>query len=223
MLWSILIAGIPERYHTVQPLLYSLLEKQSVARMKDVELLYLLDNRRRSVGAKRNDLLRAARGEYLSFIDDDDSVAGDYIRKIHDAIVEVRKHDEPADVICFPQRAVLVQQKVVHECTYSLAHWRDREPDKRRVLTPSGTDGVLNWTGPPAHTMVWRKAGISTGPLGSDAGPHDYPSQFPEKNFGEDVDWVDKACATAKTEMQLTGPPLYFYRYNNETSRTRGK
>ena len=72
MLWSILISAIPERFHTVQPLLFSLLETRSVARMPDIELCYLLDNKRRTVGAKRNALLDAARGEYVSFIDDDD-------------------------------------------------------------------------------------------------------------------------------------------------------
>ena len=105
MLWSILICGIPERYHTVQPLLFSLLERQSVARMADVELLYLLDNKRRSVGAKRNALLGEARGEYVSFIDDDDMVSGEYVRRIHDAIVEARKRETPVDVICFSQQA----------------------------------------------------------------------------------------------------------------------
>ena len=69
MLWSILIAAIPERYHSVHGLLHSLLEQQSVARMQDVELLYLMDNRRRSVGEKRNALLQLAHGDYLSFID----------------------------------------------------------------------------------------------------------------------------------------------------------
>jgi len=201
MLWSILIAGIPERYHSAQPLLYSLLEKQSVARMPDVELLYFMDNRRRLVGAKRNDLLRAARGEYISFVDDDDMVSDDYVRKIHEAIVAARKHDEPTDVICFPQRATLIQEGVVHECTYSLKN-------KERKLADGGEKNVLKWTGPPAHTMAWRHKVI----LGA---------QFPDKQFGEDVDWVDKLCATAKTEMLLDGPPLYLYNFDSKKTATR--
>lgn len=204
MLWSILIAGIPERYHTAQPLLYSLLETQSVARMNDVELLYLLDNRKRSVGAKRNDLLRAARGEYLSFIDDDDMVAENYVSKIHTAIVEARKQESPIDVICFPQRATLIQERVVHECTYSLDF-------KERKLEATDQPNVMRWTGRPAHTMCWRrKVAFENG------GP------FPDKNFCEDVEWVDKACEAAKIEMQLGGDPLYFYNFDSKKTATRG-
>ena len=136
MLWSILIAAIPERFHSVQPLLYSLLESQSVARMPNVELLYLMDNRRRSVGAKRNDLLAAARGDYISFIDDDDEVATDYVQRIHRAIVETRKTEAPADVICFEQHAHLQPHGVRHECHYSLCYYHERSPEQRRRSPP---------------------------------------------------------------------------------------
>ena len=214
MLWSILIAAIPERYHSAQPLLHSLLEKQSVARMPDVELLYLMDNRRRPVGVKRNDLMAMAKGEYVSFVDDDDSVAPDYVEKIYRQIVATRKSDAPADVICFNQKATLQPTDITHECSYSLAHWKDREPDKRRLMAPAfdkegqQLPNTLLWTGPPAHTMVWRRAlleGIS----------------FPEKMFGEDVDFVDAACELAKNELIMNGEPLYYYRFNEEGTATR--
>ena len=208
MLWSILIPSIPERYHSAQELLHSLLEQQSVARMQDVELLYCMDNRRRSVGAKRNDLLAMARGEYLSFIDDDDLVATDYVQKVHRLISKARKQDPPADVICFPQRCTLAPSGVTHECSYSIAHWKDREPDKRRVLVQSGTPNVLNWSGPPAHTMIWR-AEIAKS------------ATFPEQNFGEDVSWVDAVCEKAKTEMVINGEPLYYYRFDEARTATR--
>lgn len=223
MIWSILIAGIPERYHLVQPLLLSILEHQSVARMPDVELLYLLDNRRRSVGAKRNALLGAATGEYISYIDDDDSVSNDYVQKIYREICKTRKTAEPADVICFPQRCTLQPAGVIHECTYSLAHWKDRAPEARRQLAPAYYDrgkdpsgkqdftvipNTLNWSGPPAHTMVWRRA-ILEG------------LRFPEKQFGEDVEFVDQACERAKHEIQIPGPFLYHYRFDEQRSATR--
>lgn len=214
MLWSILIASIPERYHLAQGLLYSLLEGQSVARMPDVELLYFMDNRRRPVGAKRNALLDAARGEYISFIDDDDEVAADYVRQIHDAIVAARKTDSPADVICFRQFAHLAPHGIVHDCTYSLEHFRSRPAEQRRMLAPAaGPDGkplpnVLLWTGPPAHTQVWRRAAVQG-------------IRFDERNFGEDVAWVDTACESARSEIQIPGEPLYHYRFDQDKSATR--
>lgn len=242
MLWSILMAAIPSRYHSAQPLLFSLLETQAVARMPDIELLFFMDNRRRCVGTKRNDLLRMARGEYVSFVDDDDQVAPDYVQKLHGAIVKSRhrsvsgvtysgllqteacdicgdnKHttdrcldnpeNRPVDVICFPQRATLVPQGIIHECTYSLAHYHQREPEKRRELAPTDKQNVLTWTGPPAHTMLWRAA-IAKSVL------------FPEQNFGEDVGFVDAACELAKTEMVLDGAPLYFYNFDEMKTATR--
>jgi len=219
MLWSILIPSIPERYHTAQGLLFSLLESQSIARMQDVELLVLMDNKRRSVGAKRNALLEMAQGEYVSFIDDDDEVATDYVQKIYRLIAKTRKEKTPADVICFPQRATLVNQGVVHECTYSLAHWKDREPDKRRQLAPTDKPNTLAWSGPPAHTMVWRRETLLKGYCPT-CHKDDIVS-FPKKNFGEDVDWVDAVCEKAKTEIVLNGEALYLYNFDSERTATR--
>ena len=208
MLWSILIAAVPERYHSAQALLYSLLETQAVSRMPDVELLSLLDNKRRPVGAKRNDLLAIARGEYISFIDDDDEVAADYVQRLYRTIVEARRQTPPVDVICFRQRATIAPHGIIHDCTYSLAHWRGRPPESRRQLAQGPEPNVLLWTGPPAHTMLWRRetvAGI----------------QFPEQTFGEDVGWVDQACALASSEIVLDGEPLYHYKFSEEGTRTR--
>ena len=213
MIWSILISGIPERYHSAQPLLYSLLETQMVARLPDVELLYHLDNRRRTVGAKRNGLLDVARGEYVSFVDDDDEVASDYVKRIRAAIIETRKHSPPADVICFRQDAHLQPHGIVHECHYSLEYWK-RSPDQRRrleqITEPDGSisGNRLKWTGPPAHTMVWRREMLNG-------------LRFPDQTFGEDVSFVDLACERAHTEVILNGAALYHYKFSEEGTATR--
>lgn len=208
MLWSILIAMIPERYSSAHGLLFSLLETQKVARRPDVELIALMDNRRRTVGAKRNALLDMAQGEYVSFIDDDDMVAENYVDKLVATIAKARKLEPPTDVIVFPQRATLAPSGVIHECTYSLQHYRNRKPEERRVLQKTEDQGVLSWTGPPAHTMVWRRKLIEA-------------VRFPEANFGEDVHWVDEACDRAGSEIVLTGDPMYFYQWDERKTATR--
>lgn len=208
MLLSILIAAIPDRYHLAHGLLYSLLESQAVARRPDVELLYVMDNRRRSVGAKRNALLDMAKGDYVCFIDDDDMVATDYVQKITAAIAVGRKCVPPADVIVFPQRAT-IDGGVVHECTYSLDYFIQRPPEARRQLAQTPDPNVLQWTGPPAHTMAWRR-GLLDG------------VRFEEKNFGEDTAWVDRACEKAVSELKIEGEPLYYYNFSSRNSATRG-
>jgi glycosyltransferase involved in cell wall biosynthesis len=60
-----------------------------------VELLYLGDNKKRTVGQKRNNLLQIAAGDYVCFVDDDDMVAPDYVAKILPHL------DGTTDVICF--------------------------------------------------------------------------------------------------------------------------
>ena len=48
----------------------------------------MFDNKKRSVGEKRQDLLNLAKGQYLVFIDDDDRISDDYISSIIQAMNE---------------------------------------------------------------------------------------------------------------------------------------
>ena len=66
-----------------------------------VEHLVLLDNKRRTVGEKRDALLRAARGAYVAFVDDDDWIAQDYVAEL------VKAAKEGPDVITFRQHATV--------------------------------------------------------------------------------------------------------------------
>lgn len=52
----------------------------------DVEILDCRDNGERTTGWKRNRLLERAQGEFVAFVDDDDTVSGDYVSRICNAI-----------------------------------------------------------------------------------------------------------------------------------------
>jgi glycosyltransferase involved in cell wall biosynthesis len=67
----------------------------------EVEHLVLFDNKRRSVGAKRQALIDMARGEYVAFVDDDDDISDDYV----DAMLSLAATG--ADVLCFDQEAMV--------------------------------------------------------------------------------------------------------------------
>jgi hypothetical protein len=56
--------------------------------------------------------------------------------------------------------------------------------------------------------MAWRRATIAG-------------VRFSEKNFGEDVDWVDAVCERAQSEMVLAGEPLYHYLFDENRTATR--
>lgn len=89
---SILICSLQERMKQASKLIDKL-NKQ--AKNKPVEIIWLGDNRKMSIGKKRNYLLMMANGDYSCFIDDDDDISDDYIDEILKAAAT------GSDVICF--------------------------------------------------------------------------------------------------------------------------
>lgn len=85
MLWSILVPTIPERAEMRAPLMTLLY--QLARPWPQVEVLMLEDDRGLAYGDKMQALVRASRGEYVSFVDDDDWVAEDYVDAIVAALI----------------------------------------------------------------------------------------------------------------------------------------
>jgi glycosyltransferase involved in cell wall biosynthesis len=81
---SILICSLNSRKNYLDRLL-NILEKQLT---DEVEVLVDLDNGEKSIGEKRNFLLEKAEGEYITFIDDDDTVPNYYVSEILEGIKE---------------------------------------------------------------------------------------------------------------------------------------
>lgn len=93
---SILTPAVPSRLSQVAALSAEL--ERQIGELP-VEHLVLFDNKRRTVGEKRDALLRAARGKYVAFVDDDDWIAPDYVQSLHNAT------GGDADVITFMQHS----------------------------------------------------------------------------------------------------------------------
>ena len=79
---SILICGVQSRRAMARELIDSLLAQIKGAPDPCVEILYACDAGQEPVGAKRNRLLAAAKGEFSAFIDDDDIVTCHYVSKM---------------------------------------------------------------------------------------------------------------------------------------------
>ena len=94
---TVLIPAIPSRWEKFQKI-FTKLDKQAT---KDVEILGLIDNKKRSIGAKRDALKTLVNGEYMCYVDDDDDVSDDFIKEILKGI-----KGNP-DVIAFQQRAII--------------------------------------------------------------------------------------------------------------------
>lgn len=87
ILLSIVIPGVPRRIDQGRALVAELERQVAIFNLqKTVEVIWLVDNYHRTIGAKRQALVETAQGEYIVFIDDDDKVSPDYIELIIQAL-----------------------------------------------------------------------------------------------------------------------------------------
>ncbi len=112
-----------------------LAELERQAKGLPVEVLALWDSHLLTVGEKRNRLLDAARGRYLSFVDDDDWVAPTYVTDILEAA------ERGPDVVVFDQ-IVTIDGGGPKRCIYGVKYY------------PS--ESASPWVGRPAHTHAWK-------------------------------------------------------------------
>lgn len=133
---SILIPSVPSRLANQGAALLSKISAQ--AEHCPVEVLLLADNKRRTVGLKRQALLLSARGTYVAFCDDDDDVADNYIAAL------IEGAGRGMDVVTFRQRAIINgAEGMIH---FSAQHkldepWRAGGLARRR----------------PWHVCAWRR------------------------------------------------------------------
>lgn len=132
ILFSILTPAVPSRMGKLTALCSELAMQIGT---EPVEHLVFLDNKRRTVGEKRDALLRAARGDYVAFVDDDDAVTSDYVPAI------LAKIDLRPDVITFRQLATI--NGVPGEIEFQLGH--PNEPFKPGQLTRRNAWHVCAW------------------------------------------------------------------------------
>ena len=77
--WTIMIPTIPGREQKLQNLIQSIHElRQRVCPALRIAVAVGFDNREVSIGTKRQNMLQAAEGKYVSFVDDDDKVTVHY-------------------------------------------------------------------------------------------------------------------------------------------------
>lgn len=140
-LLSILITSLPERVHTYLWPLWEKLSAQVAASAVagQVEILVFIDNRQRTIGEKRDDLVQMSRGDFVAFVDDDDDVAPAYVAAL---LAAITRHPE-VDVVTFQQLAII--NGVQGICTFGLGN-----PNEQ--FSPQGFRRSA-W-----HVCAWRGA-----------------------------------------------------------------
>ena len=159
----------------------------------DIELIAFFDNKKRSIGKKRDEMLNLANGEYLVYIDDDDRLSPDYIKEIMTCLYNNPTTDCVVfDCIC------TVNSGPGKLCKYGV------EFEYGDIL------GGREWRGKPAHTMVYKS---------SIAKKH----RFSNVNNGEDIEWVRRACVDIIVQTRIDKVLYHYdaeYLSTSETTNT---
>jgi len=185
---SVLIPTITRRQQEAERLFVNL--EQRIGNLP-VELLMLRDNRWQNIGEKRNQLLRAATGEYITFLDDDDELLDGYFEMV---LPETRKG---VDVICYDQEAIIDGAKGRVSCALG---------------NPMGSFVAGGVTlRPPWFWCAWRRDLASA---------YRVPESFVDANgvtHHEDVLWLRHLWVEAKTQVVIR---QMLTRYNFSSEKT---
>jgi glycosyltransferase involved in cell wall biosynthesis len=195
--FSVLILSIPSRNESLMAAMKQLQEQaDATGQGKAVEILVLLDNRSKSIAEKRNDLLQAARGKYIAFLDDDDAISKEYMSKILAAIDEY----DGVDCISFNQWCSINGEPMNVEFGIGNPHghlWRDE-------------DGFLgDIKRPPYHMCLWRREIAQSESFNPVYGENGQST--------EDIDWLIRLYPKIQTEHHIDDY-LHGYIYNSKTT-----
>jgi hypothetical protein len=190
MLLTVMIPAVLDRLDSL--LLKELSRQATLLPHREVEILALYDNRRRSTGLKRQALLDVAYGNFVTCLDDDDGVAPDYLECVLDAINE----NPDVDVIVFNSSSSLNG-----EPPFTVITGIEFENEQCRK---DASGKWVNIHRKPWHWCVWnaRLAHAAT---------------FPDGYIDDDWYWLRQMIPLVKTQHRID-KTLHYYQYNSETS-----
>jgi hypothetical protein len=155
---------------------------------EQVEILVQVDAGQMEIGRKRNAMLRAAKGEYVAFIDDDDWVPDYYVARL------LTELDKGVDIVSW--WGVITKNGAEPSI---FVHSRGR-----RINTASSPLRV-SATNPPNHLNATKRE------LALKAGYAD------SKSYSEDWDYANR-LAKLLTSESFIDECMYHYRWNTEDS-----
>ncbi|TCP70627.1 glycosyltransferase [Baia soyae] len=177
---SILIPSIPERASCLSRVVNEL---QRQSERFPVEILALVDNKKRSIGAKRNDLIQQAKGDFVVFVDDDDRVATDYV----DSLMSAIRQTPDVDCITFDVQVSLggIVKKI---CKYDVVYDNKHKLEDEQYYYRN-----------PNHIMCFSKKLASQ-------------YLYLDISFGEDTDWAVQVRDQVRKQKKIP-KILYYYDY----------
>jgi hypothetical protein len=184
---SILIATVSERTEEVAALVKEL-EKRADG--LPVEILWLGDNRKRTLSKKREALVRVANGKYVCHLDDDDGLAQDFMAKVLAAA------EKDPDVISYNQQAMINGENPF--IVRSSIQFENEHTNKK--------DGF--WQDikrKPWHWCTWRTEIAKA-------------IEYPDLTYGEDWAIVSRMLERVKTEEYIDEVMHYYIHVDKKTT-----
>lgn len=152
-----------------------------------MQVCILSDNRELTIGAKRNQLMDMAVGDYVAYIDDDDEIGTDYFAQVLEAIEKERP-----DVIGLMGIMRWMKSRT-RSVNYRFFH---------TIQNDSWWQSKRGYERPPNHLNPIRRDIASR-------------FRFEDISHGEDRDWSLRIAdaKVLKTEV-MVGVPIYYYNFN---------
>jgi hypothetical protein len=175
---SILTPSVPSRVSGSLSKLMSKIEDQIKKNNLEtkVEHLVLIDNKVRTVGRKRDNLVQSAVGQFVAFVDDDDDISDDYVLELTNAI----KNNPDVDVITFKQNC-FIENNPKSVVVFGLEN-------ENEGYVPNTI-----FKRKPYHVCAWNRKIAQK-------------YRVPSNNICEDVGWCSQMWKEAKTEFFIDKP-----------------
>jgi glycosyltransferase involved in cell wall biosynthesis len=154
-LLTIAVCSLLERTETFLPKMVGQLKSQIDPFKNDVDLIIDIDNRNKSLGKKRDEIVNRAKGKYIVFVDDDDILSDDYISQL---ITAIKQND--VDVISFIVD-VSINGGAYTPCYYSIKYDKDYNKSNSYHRLPNHICAV--------KTGIAKEVGYSDFTFGEDA------------------------------------------------------
>lgn len=186
MLLSILIPVLfprdEDNYYLLKKELYR--QRSEMEADNEVEILACIDYGEKSIGAKRNELVRSSEGKYICFVDADDVVVSNYIQLLLTAIQE--------DKDCCSLKGVITwdgDNPEIFEHSIQYDEYR------------TNATGTPKYERMPNHLNAIKSSIVKQ-------------FKFPEINHGEDTDFATqiKNAGLIKTEAYIP-QVIYHYKF----------
>lgn len=155
---------------------------------EEVEVITELDSGQISIGEKRNNLLNKSKGEYISFVDDDDLVSHDYVKLILKAI---KNNPDVVGMHLLHYNNNVLGGLTYHSLQYS--SWFEELET---------TSSLYRYYRNPNHlNPVKRELAVKV--------------KFPPISMGEDRNYSMRLLPLLKTEAYIV-EPIYYYLYRTK-------